>query len=174
MFAINNKTLIRTLLAAMLLLPSLTVMAASNKPEPVTVTADDAQLSKPDNISTYTGNVVVVRGTLTLKGDKLVVSRLQNGEYKAVLTGQPSTLRREPAVQGDKLVTGHSHEIIYYTGKAEVTLRGDAVVDREGDIIHSQLIRHDLNAEKTYAGDPNSDSDRVKVTLLPSDNGAAK
>src|SRR5699024_10766454 len=145
MFAINRNIIGRLCLAAALvLLPMAMAVAADSKPEPVNITADDAQMSKPDNVSVYTGNVVVVRGTLTLKGDKLVIHGLDNGEYKAVLTGAPSTLRREPAAAGDKLVTGHSHEIIYFTGKTLVTLRGDAVVDRGGDVIHSQLIRHDM------------------------------
>src|SRR5699024_7226478 len=132
------------------------------------------QLSKPDNVSTYTGNVVIVRGTLTLKGDKLVIHGLKNGEYKAVLTGNPSTLRREPETQGDKLVTGHGDEIIYFTGKAEVTLRGDAVINRGGDIIHSEVIRHDMSRQKTYAGDQSDDSDRVKMILHPNDDGSLK
>lgn len=175
MFATNNNAITRLLIcAAVALLPAAMAVAASDKPQPVTITADDAQLSKPGNVSTYTGNVVIVRGTLTLKGDKLVIHRLKNGEYKAVLTGNPSTLRREPETKADELVTGHGDAITYFTGKAEIILSGAAVINRGGDIIHSEVIRHEMNTQKTYAGDQSDDSDRVKMVLHPDDNGSLK
>lgn len=167
-FAIRNNRLRHAVAAVLLALLSAAALAAvEDQPLPITITADNAELSRPANVSTYTGHVVLERGGLTLTGRKLVITGLEGGAYKAELTGSPATLKRVPQTGDERLITGHGQRIIYFTGQSQVTLRGNAVVNRDGDVIHSDVIRHDLETRKTVAGDPSSQDDRVKITLHP-------
>lgn len=172
-FAISNKQSFLLLVAALALpLSATTATAADSSAQPITITADSAQLSRPDNVSTYTGHVVLVRGGLTLTGIKLVINRVKQNAYRAELTGAPATLERAAQSEDDALITGHGDRIIYFSNSSELTLRGDAVVKRAGDVIHSDVIHHDLDTQRTVAGDDSSDKDRVKITLHPGDDGA--
>lgn len=175
MFAIPNDYKRRAFAAVLLLLlATTTATAADDKALPITITSDTAELSRVTNVSTYTGHVVLVRGGLTLNGDKLVITRVQPSQYEAVLTGNPATLDRQPQAADEELITGHSDKIIYLTSTSQVTLRGDAVVNRGGDVIHSAVIVHDLDTQKTTAGGGAGDDSRVKITLHPDQEGSDK
>lgn len=141
--------------------------AAGNTSAPITINADTATISRADDVSTYTGHVVLQRGGITLTGAKLVVEQLPDGGLRAVLTGHPATLERISSASEAGPVTGHASRIIYVSADAQVVLRGDAVVKRSGNVIRSGIIRHDLDTGRTVAeGVPEGDG-RVTITLQP-------
>src|SRR5699024_10634111 len=106
--------------------------------------ADHAELSSTHDTSIYTGHVVLERAGLTLTGNKLVVKRLDDDTYRAELTGDPATLEKTPQSGDEEPINGHSSTMIYTSGNAQLVMRGDAVLKRSGDVIHSKVIRHDL------------------------------
>lgn len=167
----NNHSFIRIFTLALGLLLVAGAATAAEQSLPITITSDNAELSRVSNVSTYTGNVVLERGGLTLHGDKLVITRVEPSQYKGVLTGNPATLKRVPQAKDEELITGHGDKIVYLTSTSQVTLRGDAVIDRSGDVIHSDVIRHDLDTQITKAGGSSSDGDRVQITLQPENSG---
>lgn len=142
---------------------------AQQKPLPIHIESDNADLSQQEGVSTYTGSVVLTRGGLTLTGDKLVITRLNDrGNVKAVLNGSPAHLDKQPDRSGDDVVTGHSSRIEYTNSDSTVVMRGDAVVVRGGDRVTGQVIRHNLDSERTQA-ERGSDS-RVRITITPKNN----
>ena len=140
--------------------------ALAQKALPIRIESDNADLSQQSGTSTYTGNVVLVRGGLTLTGNKLVITRINDrGNVKAVLTGSPARLDKQPDQDGNDVVKGHSNQIEYANNDSTVVLRGDAVVNRGGDEVNGQVIRHNLDTERTQA-DGGSGS-RVRITIQP-------
>ncbi|MES1926088.1 hypothetical protein T31B1_12239 [Salinisphaera sp. T31B1] len=140
---------------------------------PIRIESNNADLSQQSGTSTYTGNVVLKRGGLTLTGDRLVITRINDrGNVKAVLTGSPAHLDKQPDRDGNDVVTGHSNQIEYVNNQSTVVLRGDAVVKRGGDEVNGQVIRHNLDTERTQAeGGGSGDGGRVRITIQPkSDN----
>src|SRR5699024_2539439 len=88
-----------------LLLPATAVAATSEQPPvPITITSNSAEFARNEDISTYTDDVVLTRGGLTLNGDKLVVKRLSDGTFRAELTGAPVTIHRKPQDKEDEPV----------------------------------------------------------------------
>lgn len=168
-FIICPKSCVRG--ALMLLVPLLatttTAIAAEPPPAPITITSNSAEFSRNSDVSTYTDDVVLTRGGLTLNGDKLVVKRLSDGTFRAELSGNPVTLHRTPQSKDDKPVKGHAQRVIYTSSNAQLLLRGDAVIKRDGDTIHGQTITQDLTTRHTVAESGSGDNNRVTVTLLP-------
>lgn len=141
---------------------------AQSKPLPIRIQSNEADLSQQRGVSTYTGNVVLTRGGLTLTGNKLVVTRINDrGNLKAVLDGQPAKFDKQPDREGDNVVTGNASTIEYTNSDSTVLLRGNAVVSRGGDEVHSQVIRHNLDTERTRAERANGSSERVRITIQP-------
>ena len=133
---------------------------------PIRIESNNADLSQQSGTSTYTGNVVLTRGGLTLTGTKLVITRINDrGNVKAVLTGSPARLNKQPDQDGDDVVKGHSSQIEYANNDSTVVLRGDAVVNRGGDEVNGQVIRHNLDTERTQAD--GGSGDRVRITIQP-------
>lgn len=149
-------------------IPSAHAATKNSKAVPVQIHSDNAELSQDNNKSTYTGNVKLTRAGLTLTGDKLVVTRLKNRSHiKAVLTGNPAHIDKQPDADGDKVITGHSNEIVYTNGNSLITLIGDAVVNRGGDHITASTITYNINSGITKAKSGQGDANRVHITIQP-------
>ncbi|GAB3679928.1 lipopolysaccharide transport periplasmic protein LptA [Salinisphaera aquimarina] len=150
--------------------------ALAQKALPIRIESNNADLSQQSGTSTYTGNVVLTRGGLTLTGSRLVITRINDrGNVRAVLTGSPAHLDKQPDRDGDDVVTGHSEKIEYANNDSTIVLRGNAVVERGGDEVTGQVIRHNLDTERTQAegGSGGSNSGRVRITIQPqSDTGS--
>lgn len=147
--------------------------APAAQPLPIHIQSDNADLSQKSGTSTYTGDVKLTRGGLTLTGNKLVITRLNDrGNVRAVLTGNPAHLDKQPDADGNDLVTGHSQQIEYANNSSTIVLRGNAVVDRGGDEVAGAVITHNLDTERTQAKRGSGSSERVHITIQPtSDNG---
>jgi|GEM_PF-3192141 len=161
-------------IAALLSVIAATAHAAAPDPSTVTITSDNAEFLRDKDTSIYTGDVVVVRGGLTLNGQHLTVKQLEDGNLRAVLKGQPATFHRIPPQNGgssdDKPVNGHSGRIIYTSSNARITLRGDAKVVRAGDTITSEIIHQYLDSRRTVAEREPGNEQRVEITLHPEDD----
>ncbi|WP_348766454.1 lipopolysaccharide transport periplasmic protein LptA [uncultured Salinisphaera sp.] len=144
---------------------------AQQQPLPIRIESNSADLSQQQGTSTYTGNVVLTRGGLTLTGHRLVVTRINDrGNIKAVLDGSPAKFDKQPDREGNDVVTGNAGQIEYTNNDSTIVLRGDAVVRRGGDEINGQVIRHNLDTERTQAERGGSDSKRVRITIQPQED----
>ncbi|ERJ20615.1 Putative ABC superfamily transport protein [Salinisphaera shabanensis E1L3A] len=142
--------------------------AFAQQPLPIHIESNNADLSQQRGTSTYTGNVVLTRGGLTLTGNKLVITRINDrGNIKAVLDGSPAKFDKQPDREGDDVVTGHASQIEYANNDSTIVLRGNAVVRRGGDEINGQVIRHNLDTERTQAERGSSNNERVRITIQP-------
>lgn len=171
-FAIHHNPLYQLMPALLLCLLTAPALAADNTATEITITADSASLSRADNVSTYSGNVVLERGGLTLTGDKLTIKRLAEDGFRAELTGQPATLERNPPGDQNPPMRGHAARIIYTSNSSEIVLRGDAVIKRSGNTVRSAVIRHDLDTRRTVAEGTQGGDGRVTITLHPDDTDA--
>lgn len=151
-----------------LLLANTAASAATSAP--VTITADTAKISRADNVSIYTGHVVLTRGGIRLTGSKLVIKQPDDNMFRAVLTGHPATLNRQPTASGAQPIKGHADRVIYTSSDRQLTLHGDAQVSRDDNTIRSEIIRYDLNTKRITAEGTSGGDGRVKITLHPEDN----
>lgn len=138
----------------------------SDSEQPITIDSNHATYDEKQAVSIYTGEVVLVQGTLRVKSDKLVVY-LQEGEVqKLVATGKPARFRQIPA-EGKDEIKGKSLKAEYYPDKELLIMIDDAVVWQGNNSYASELIEYDSKNAIVKAGEQTSDTKRVRVVLKP-------
>lgn len=122
------------------LLLSLTLMAwgvqaqplDSDKEQPTHVEADALRYDENLRLSVFTGNVILTRGNLRLKGDKLELKENEQGEQKGIATGQPAQFERDRAGANER-IQGSAQRITYDSRGEVLLLEGQAVLRRLRD-----------------------------------------
>jgi len=182
----NGITMNKLMLSAALLLAVAAVMhpaqaekADSNKPTQISFDQLDADDVK--QIKTFTGNVVLTRGTLLMKSPKAVVTEDPEGYQFVVLNSAPgtqATFRQKLDGAGDQWVEGQADRI-EYDGKTElVKLFSKAQIKRlEGaktsSQVDSEFISYDSRKEvfavkNTATGESKPGAGRGTMVIQPS------
>lgn len=148
--------------------------------KPTNVEADQMAYDDVKQINTFTGNVILTRGTLIMRAYKLVVSQDPAGYQFATLFGPSgglATFRQKRDTGPNQWVEGQA-ERIEYDGKAElVKLFSKAKLRRlEGtkptDEVEGEFISYDSRAEfftvnNTASGENKPGGGRIKAVIQP-------
>jgi len=144
---------------------------------PTNVESDKLQYDDLKQISIFTGAVVLTRGTITLKGDRLILSQDPEGYQRGTATGRLASFRQKRDGV-DEWVEGYAEDIEYdgktekvrLTRKAKVRrLEGTRVVDEiDGAVIIYDSLTEQFEVDgRTPAGPPAPGSGRVRVVIQP-------
>jgi len=154
--------------------------------KPLNVEADlPGKIDLLNQFVVFSGNVVVTKGTMTIRAARIEVRELPDGYHTAVAYGTPqqhATFRQKRDVP-DEFIAGDA-ERLEYDGKSEVVrfvgnasvrrLRGGEVADE----ISGNLITYDSTTEvfNVSGGAPATAANpggRVRATLTPREGSAA-
>jgi lipopolysaccharide export system protein LptA len=159
-------------------LNTLALAEKADKNKPMDILADKLTHDDIQQLSTYTGNVILTKGTITLKGDKMVIRQDPEGYQYGVVTGKLASFRQKR--EGlDQYIEGYGLEI-NYNGKTEVVrfmekanvrrLEKEKVMDE----IQGRIVIYDSRNENYTVEGGSADSatgtnpsGRVKVTIQP-------
>ncbi|MGB1580973.1 MAG: lipopolysaccharide transport periplasmic protein LptA [Nevskiales bacterium] len=174
--AISPGKALAGLLSSMLLVASLLPATATaeivSRQAPINIEADSAELQ--DTISTYSGNVRVEQGSVTMSGSQLIVRRGDGDRFTFTLSGSPARISQAPISRGDPDIRGSARRIDYASGAEILELRGDAVIFRGKEKIAGGDIRYSFATRRTVVNNRGGGGDgRVKITLQPGGNGNA-
>jgi lipopolysaccharide export system protein LptA len=148
--------------------------------KPTNVEADQMAYDDVKQINTFTGNVVLTRGTLIMKAYKMIVTQDPAGyQYATLLAPQGglATFRQKRDGGNNQWVEGQA-ERIEYDGKADlVKLFSKAKLRRlEGtkptDEVEGEFISYDSRAEfytvnNTPTGESKPGGGRIKAVIQP-------
>lgn len=179
----NGITMNKLFLSAALLLAALSVARAekADSSKPTQITFDQLDADDVKQVKTFTGNVVLTRGTLLMKSPKAVVTEDPEGYQYVVLnsaSGVQATFRQKLDGAGDQWVEGQADRI-EYDGKTElVKLFAKARIKRlEGSKPTSQVdgefISYDSRKEffavkNTSTGESKPGGGRSTMVIQPS------
>jgi lipopolysaccharide export system protein LptA len=154
--------------------------------KPLNVEADlPGKIDLLNQFVVFSGNVVVTKGTMTIRAARIEVRELPDGYHTAVAYGTPqqhATFRQKRDVP-DEYIAGDA-ERLEYDGKSEVVrfvnnasvrrLRGGEVADE----ISGNLVTYDSTTEvfNVSGGAPATAANpggRVRATLTPREGSAA-
>ncbi len=155
--------------------------------KPTNVEADQMAYDDVKQINTFTGNVILTRGTLIMRANKLIVSQDPEGYQYATLINGPSglaTFRQKRDSGPDQWVEGQA-ERIEYNGKTEIVkLFSNAKIKRlEGnkptDEVQGEFISYDSRAEfftvnNTRSGESKPGEGRIKAVIQPRNDTKGK
>jgi lipopolysaccharide export system protein LptA len=158
---------------------SMAVLAEkADKNKPMDILADKLTHDDIQQLSTYTGNVILTKGTITLKGDKMVIRQDPEGYQYGIITGKLASFRQKR--EGvDQYIEGYGLEI-NYNGKTEVVrftekanvrrLEKEKVMDDiQGKIVvyDSRNENYTVEGGSSESATGSNPSGRVKVTIQP-------
>ena len=177
------------LAAATLLLVAVAAQAEkADRNKPMNIEADSLRYDDLKQISVFTGRVVLTKGTIQIRADRLEVRQDPDGFQFGIATGSAEKLAfyRQKREALDEFIEGEG-ETINYDGKADTVtfnrkaqlrrLRGVAVADEitGGSIVYenlTDLFTVDGVANKGPSGALGS-SGRVRVMLTPKPEASA-
>ncbi|NEX61321.1 lipopolysaccharide transport periplasmic protein LptA [Noviherbaspirillum galbum] len=175
------KLFVSFLLALLTATAAVSVRAEkADSQKPTNIEADQMAYDDVKQINTFTGNVILTRGTLIMRANKLIVTQDPAGYQHATLLapqGGLATFRQKRDGPGDQWVEGQA-ERIEYDGRAElVKLFSKAKMRRlEGtrptDEVEGEFISYDSRAEffsvnNTANGSSKPGGGRIKAVIQP-------
>ena len=146
-------------------LPARVYALASDRAEPVKVSADRVEINQKTGQSEYRGNVTLVQGSLRIRADFVRVTNAGRDIVSVHATGKPVTFHQK--LDGDKgEVDASALKVNYFAREGRVDLRGKVNFRRGGDVFDTQVLRYYLESgHMNAAGD--KPGERVRSVLTP-------
>ncbi len=133
--------------------------------KPVYIEANSAYYDEKTDQSTYTGKVILIQGSLRVEADKLVAYSPGGEVKKVVAFGNPVRFWQKP--EPDEEIHGTARKAEYHLDREVIVLIGNAIVWQNGNKYTSDRIEYDQIKGIIKAGEPTSDTKRVKIILKP-------
>ena len=156
------------LLLALVALPAAAEQADATKPieiEANKMSADDARRT-----NVFEGNVVVNRGTLNIRADRIVVRQDKEGNQYATATGNPVRFKQrqdpKPPAKEGVWMEGEAKRIELDDKAQKVELFEAARVNRGGDEVAGDYILVDQKSD-FFTVTPGKGQGRVRATIQP-------
>ena len=138
---ILNAALLAALLAAA---PAFAL--ESDRSRPIEIEADQGSLDQANQVTTFSGNVVIKQGSLNIRAASVRVSR--DGKGQQVMSASGSPVRFGQTLDGNKCtVNGQANQVEYSSATGIVKLTGNARVQRGGDLAEGASIVYNTRTE---------------------------
>lgn len=148
---------------------------------PTNVEANQMAYDDVKQINIFTGNVVLTRGTLEMRAEKMVVSQDPAGYQFGTLHAAPggfTTFRQKRDGGPDLWIEGRAADRIEYDSKSEVAkfysksrirlLDGQRVTDEvEGEFISYDSKTEFYTVNNTVSGQSKPGAGRIRATIQP-------
>jgi len=151
------------LAASTLISPASAERADRNKP--IQIDSDQLSVDEAKQVSTFTGNVHLAQGTLSVRGDKLVVRQDKEGFNSATAYGNPARFREKLEGQNEYL-EGWAERIEYDALTNKIQFFSNARLKRGQDEVQGNYIAYDGRTEVFQAGG-GKDAGRVRAIIQP-------
>ncbi len=146
------------------------VAEQADSTKPTQIEANRMRADDAKRTTTFEGNVVVTRGTLTIRADKIVVRQDAEGFQFATATGNPVRFRQRqdpkpPETEG-AWMEGEAKRIELDEKANKIELFDAARVNRGGDEVAGDYILVDQKSD-LYSVTPGKGEGRVRATIQP-------
>jgi len=146
----------------------------ADRDQPINMSADQADLNDVTQEYVLTGNVVLIKGSLRVEGDKAVVVIDPEGYQSISVVAPPNQLakfRQRLDGPGNEITEGYGDFIFYDEKKEQLLIRGNAVAKKRAgskllDQIQAETIEYALDTERYRAISSNPQT-RVRTMIAP-------
>jgi lipopolysaccharide export system protein LptA len=165
-------------LAAALLAAGGAAAEKADRDKPTEIEANKMSSDDVRRMNIFEGNVVLTKGTITVRADRIVVRQDAEGFQLSVATGKPVRFRQRQDPQGGKegqWVDGEALRVEIDDRNQKVELFEKARVTREGDEVTGDYIFVDQRSDFfSVSAQPGMTGGRVKAIIQPktTDEGA--
>lgn len=150
----------------------------ADRDKPMNVEADALRYEDTSQTSVFTGNVVITKGTIVIRGHRVEVRQDPQGNQFGVATAQPGqrAFYRQKREGLDEHIEGEGERIDYDSQADTVKFIGQAVLRRyRGTTLADETLGRQIvynNTSETFTVDgggatPDNPSGRVRALLTP-------
>ncbi len=143
---------------------------SSNTHLPLQIDANTIQHDDAKAVTKFVGNVVLVRGDLTLKGDSLILNQTEEGLSFGKVIGSPAIFKTRRTVE-DGWVEGQAQRLDYDERNSSFFLRGNArLVRKEKGKIKEEVSGDELSYNsdsEIYKAITEPGETRTRMTVIP-------
>lgn len=174
----KNRNYLSFLLAC-LLLPLQALALNTDKDQPMNIEADRVDIDDEKGTSTFRGNVVIKRGSLLIKGNRVVVYRDKEKNLDKIhSTGNLAHFQQRPEGKTDDVIA-EGQELFYDAVKEVLLVRHKGKVVQGGDTFQGDRIVYDskrnlVEARGSKSSNGKSNNGRVQMTLQPTQKDKKK
>lgn len=131
--------------------------------KPVNIEADRVSVDDVKKLQTFDGNVQLIKGTLMIRAERIVVSQDDDGYQRGVATGSGSTLARfrQKREGVDEYIEGEAERIEHEARTEKTEFFNRAWVKSGQDEVRGQFISYDARNEQ-YVVTSGPDGTRAK------------
>ncbi|NTS75892.1 lipopolysaccharide transport periplasmic protein LptA [Catenovulum sp. SM1970] len=138
--------------------------ALIDKSAPIVVDADEQELDIKNNTLTFTGNVEISQGLLSIKADKLNIIKGDTDNSKVLIAyGQPTVFSQK--LDDGSYLSAQAKQIKYKVTEKELTLKGDAKINQADSQISGDEIKYNVAQKKLVASSSEDSKQRVHTVL---------
>jgi lipopolysaccharide export system protein LptA len=159
------------------LLPWLLVLGAlaaraeqADSTKPIEIEANRMSADDARRMNVFEGNVVVTRGTLNIRADRIVVRQDAEGNQYATATGNPVRFRQrqdpKPPEKEGVWMEGEAKRVELDERGGKIELYEEARVNRGGDEVKGNYILVDQRSD-FFTVTPGRGDGRVRATIQP-------
>lgn len=182
----SNALVTTFLVSAILALPSLPALAEkADKDKPTNIEANRMSSDDTKRMSIFEGNVVLTKGTVVVRADRIVVHQDADGFQLTTAYGKPVRFRQKGDRKGDKegaWTDGEALRVEIDDRNERIELFERARVTRDHDVVNGEYIFLDQRTEffsvSTAKGaapaTPAAPGGRVKAVIQPKSIPEAK
>lgn len=143
---------------------------STDKNQDIEIESNSVYLDDTKNHGIYTGNVIVLQGSIRITGDKLTVYYTDENELnKIIISGQPATFRQLP---DNSSVYDEAEALImeYHENDSMIILSNQAKVMQGDRRLLAEHIEYDtelsqVRAKGSQADDSAQQDDRVRLII---------
>lgn len=136
---------------------------SSDRNQPMEVDADGTEGDLSDNgDSVLRGNVRIVQGSLDVRADRAVITRVNGEITRVVLEGSPVRLK-QVADNGDP-IDAVANKVVYTLDSEVMDLRGAVSVKQPRGSLNGETVKYNMRTNHLNAG---GDGTRIKLIIAP-------
>jgi lipopolysaccharide export system protein LptA len=145
----------------------------ADRNKPVNLEADRVTVDETKQTATFEGNVVLTQGTLTIRGDRMIVQQDADGFKTGTAYGNLASFRQKR--EGiDEYAEGYAERIEYDSKADKVQMFNRAYLKKGLDEVRGNYISYDIASEffrvtggGKQAGTPGNPDGRVRAIIQP-------
>lgn len=138
---------------------------SSDAEQPIYIDSDTQDLDMKSNRVTFSGDVKLKQGSISINADKLVVIRNKaNDALKEIQAyGSPATFSQ--LTDEGKTLKGQAMELYYSVDSDQLTMVSEAILAQDESTIQGKTITYQISSQKLTAD--GGDDERVTTILQP-------
>jgi lipopolysaccharide export system protein LptA len=145
----------------------------ADRDKPVNIEADRVTVDDAKQTATFEGNVIMTQGTLTIRGDRMIVQQDAGGFKTGVAYGNLASFRQKREGY-DEYIEGYAERLEYDSKADKLQMFDRAYLKKSNDDVRGSYISYDAASEffrvvggGKQAATPGNPDGRVRAVIQP-------